>query len=162
MQLDIEEEVAALQELTVGELRERFAEVCGEPTRSRHRSYLIRRIAWRMQALAEGDLSERARRRAEELAVDADVRTTPPKDASPTRTGRASSSAQVASAVDPRLPVPGTSITRRYKGRTLEVRVLDGGFEYDGERFKTLSAVAKAITGSHCNGFRFFRLGGNQ
>ena len=64
--------------------------------------------------------------------------------------------------LDSRLPLPGTAITRKYKGRTLEVRVLRDGFEYDGQKFKTLSAVAKAITGSHCNGFRFFKLGGEQ
>ena len=36
--------------------------------------------------------------------------------------------------------------------------MLDEGLEYDGTRYKSLSAVAKAITGSHCNGYRFFRL----
>ena len=44
----------------------------------------------------------------------------------------------------------------------LEVRVLEDSFEYDGEKFKTLSAVAKVITGSHCNGYHFFKLGGEQ
>ena len=50
-------------------------------------------------------------------------------------------------------------ITRRYKGQTLEIKVLPGGFELAGQAFKSLSAVAKAVTGSHCNGFLFFRLG---
>ena len=63
-------------------------------------------------------------------------------------------------ATDPRLPDPGTAITRKYKGKVLEVRVAREGFECDGERYKSLSAVAKAISGSHCNGFRFFNLGG--
>ncbi len=48
---------------------------------------------------------------------------------------------------DDRLPLPGTVITREYKGQTLEVTVLDRGFEHDGETYRTLSAVAKAITG---------------
>ena len=77
--LDIDAEVAVMQGMTVGQLRQRYADVYGEPTRSRHRMHLIRKIAWRMQALAEGDLSERARQRAEELANDADVRVMPPK-----------------------------------------------------------------------------------
>ena len=59
---------------------------------------------------------------------------------------------------DPRLPSPGTAIVRRYKGRTLRVLVQGDGFEYEGERYGTLSAVAKHVTGSHLNGFRFFRL----
>lgn len=68
--LDINAEVAAMQRLTAGQLQEKYAEVCGEPARSRHRQWLIRRIAWRLQALAEGDLSERARRRVADLATE--------------------------------------------------------------------------------------------
>ena len=158
--MNVEEEVAALQEMTTDELRERYAEIFEEEPRSRHKVYLIRKIAWRVQAEAEGDLSERARRRAAELAVDADVRTTSPRGETvatmPKRTTK------TAVQLDSRLPAPGTAITRKYKGRMLEVRVLKDGFEYDGQKFKTLSAVAKAITGSHCNGFRFFKLGGEQ
>src|SRR5690606_41994050 len=65
---------------------------------------------------------------------------------------------------DPRLPAPGSAIVRQYKGRTIRVVVLpDGeGFEHDGERYRTLSAVAKKVTGSHINGFRFFRLAGRN
>lgn len=157
--LDLDAELAALEQLSVGELRERFAELLGETTRSRHRTWLIRRIAWRLQANAEGDLSERARRRAEELAVDAEVRTTPPRNGSQSNvhTARGSKSSV---AKDPRLPRPGMAITREYKGEKIEVIVQHDGFEWDGRRFKSLSAVAKAITGSHCNGFRFFNLGG--
>ena len=109
-----------------------------------------------------GDLSERARRRAAELADDADVRLMPPKrglDAEPAPGPR---TAPVAGDRDPRLPAVDAAITRRYKGRTLQVVVLADGFEYEGQRFRTLSAVAKAITGSHINGFRFFRLGGKR
>ena len=51
-------------------------------------------------------------------------------------------------------------VTRPYKGALLQVRVLPAGFEYDGLAYRSLSAVARAITGSHCNGFLFFRLSG--
>ena len=60
-------------------------------------------------------------------------------------------------AADRRLPAPGTVLTRNYKGALLHVRVLPGGFEYQGLAYKSLSAVAKAITGAHCNGFLFFQ-----
>jgi hypothetical protein len=60
---------------------------------------------------------------------------------------------------DDRLPPPGTVITRRYKGEVLQVKVLPHGFEYKGEVYGSLSAVARAITGSHCNGYLFFRMG---
>ena len=88
MKLNLAKELAALEQMTVGELHDRYAEVFGEPVRSRHRQYLIRRIAWRLQANAEGGLSERALRRAEELADVADVRVTPPKRATTALTGR--------------------------------------------------------------------------
>jgi Protein of unknown function (DUF2924) len=58
-----------------------------------------------------------------------------------------------------RLPLSGTMITRQYKGETLQIEVLPQGFSYQGDVYKSLSAVAGAITGQHCNGFHFFRLG---
>ncbi|MDB5299314.1 MAG: hypothetical protein JWO87_977 [Phycisphaerales bacterium] len=62
---------------------------------------------------------------------------------------------------DPRLPAVGTAIVRPYKGRSVSVIVQDDGFEHDGQHFNTLSAVAKHVSGSHVNGFRFFRLESN-
>ena len=67
--MNVEKEVAAMERMTVDQLRSKYAEVFQEPTRSRHKQYLIKRIAWRMQANAEGGLSERALRRAMELIV---------------------------------------------------------------------------------------------
>lgn len=160
MKLDIEKEVGALQRMSTGQLCERYAELFGEQTRTRHRTYLIRKIAWRLQSLAEGDLSERARRRAEELAAGAELRVMPPKSMeAPTVT---EAKTHVPVSTDPRLPAPGTAIVREYKGRRLHVSVLANGFEFEGKRYKSLSAVAKAITGSHCNGFRFFGLEGTK
>lgn len=161
MHLNVGKEVAALRRMTVNELRAKYADVFGEPTNARHKEWLVRRIAWRMQALAEGDLSERARQRAAELANDADVRMTAPRQRkqSPAPADR-TTAATLPLAVDTRLPMPGQEIVREYKGRTLLVRVLTNGFEFEGEVYKSLSAVAKAITGQHCNGYLFFRLRG--
>ena len=159
MELNVGKEHAALLRMTVGELRTRYTEVFGETTNGRHKDWLVKRIIWRMQAIAEGDLSERARRRAAELANDADLRRKPPKSppvavdaAGRTRTRRLPASG------DRRLPIPGSLITRVYKGESLVVKVLPGGFEFEGEVYKSLSAVAKKITGQHCNGYYFFRL----
>ncbi|HNO79731.1 MAG TPA: DUF2924 domain-containing protein [Phycisphaerae bacterium] len=161
MKLNMEKELAALESMTVGQLHERYVEVFGEPVRSRHKKYLIRRIAWRIQANAEGGLSERALRRAEELVNVADVRVTPPRrtDASDRKPQVAFKSGRVGVSQDSRIPQAGSQITRNYKGRAITVTVLDDGFEYLGERYRSLTAVAKTITGSHINGFRFFGLG---
>jgi hypothetical protein len=158
MRLNIAKEVAAMRRMTMNELRARYAEAFGETTNANNRVWLIRRIAWRLQALAEGDLSERARRWAEELANDADLRLSPPKAPADSAAPERTVTEVLKLETDDRLPPPGTIITRPYKGEDLQVKVLSGGFEFDGQVFKTLSAVAKAITGSHCNGYLFFRL----
>jgi hypothetical protein len=159
MQLNIGKEVAALQRMTVRDLRAKYADVFGEETPANNKGWLIKRIAWRIQALGEGGLSERARRRAAELANDADVRLSPPKAKAALAPDARTSAAVLRFKSDDRLPLPGTVITRTYKGDTLHVQVLPQGFEFEGEVFKSLSAVAKAITGQHCNGYHFFRLG---
>lgn len=157
MSTSIAKEVAALERMTVGELHNRYAEVFGERARSRHKQYLVRRIAWRIQATAEGGLSERALRRAEELADIRDVRVMPPRATPSPRPGRPAATARLP--LDRRLPAVGTAITREYRGQTISVTVLADGFEYAGERYRSLTAVAKAITDTHINGFRFFGLG---
>jgi len=158
MKLNVEKELAILQRTTVSQLREKFAEVFGEECRSRHKQWLVKRIIWRMQANAYGGLSERARQRALEIANDADLRLTAPKERTVPAAPERTKTVAVAFAGDNRLPLPGTVLTRRYRGERVLVRVLDNGFEYQGERYKSLSAVAKAITGQHWNGFHFFGL----
>src|ERR1039458_2699202 len=74
-------QIDELSRMTVGQLRQKYLGVFGEESRSNHKQFLFRRIAWRIQALAEGGLSERARRRALEIANDADLRVRAPKTA---------------------------------------------------------------------------------
>ena len=163
---DIAAEFAALEQMSTGDLAGRYAELHGQPCRTRHRAYLIRKIAWRLQANAEGDLSERARKRAAELANDAEVRVMAPKTMiCPPQQGVVATITRPAplgrdKPSDSRLPAPGSAIVREYKGRVHRVVYLEdgSGFEYEGDRYRTLTAVAKRITRSHINGFRFFKL----
>jgi hypothetical protein len=146
----LDQELAALPQLSLPDLRVKFAAVYAEATRStNNRRWLIKRIAWRLQALAEGSLSERARRRAEELTQEADLRLTAPCPAKTVPTTRPQH--------QPGLQ-PGTILTRRYKGETVHVTVLPLGFQFHGAVYRSLSAVARSITGSHCSGQRFFGL----
>src|SRR4051812_47924047 len=109
-QQTINQKLAALQQMGVTQLRAKYLEVFGEPTRTGNKAFLFKKLAWRIQSLAEGGLSERARRRAEELARDADIRTSVPK--APVATaGAAQRTVTLAlSAADgrDRLPIPGT------------------------------------------------------
>lgn len=158
------DELAGLDRLTTTELCARYAALYGQPTRTRHKAYLVRKVAWRLQARAEGGLTDRARARAAELADDADVRIMLPKapaqrePPAPAAPARVVTVASPEAAADPRLPPPGTVLIRPYKGATVRVTVLADGFEHAGERYKTLAAVAQKVTGSHLSGYRFFRL----
>ncbi len=158
MSRSMEQTVAALGRMTIPQLRAKYLEVFGEPSRSGNRDFLFKRVAWRVQSLAEGGLSERARRRAEGLARDSDIRTTLPRSpaAGPEAAAR-TVTRRVPTAHD-RLPIPGTVLTRKYRGKQVEVTVLPAGFEHDGQTYRSLSAVAKAVTGSHWNGHLFFGL----
>lgn len=154
-------ELALLPKQGMKELQQRYLELFGEMTTCRNKVWLIKRIAWRLQARAEGGLSDSAIQRAAELADDADLRMLPPR----TKTMTSSTNPtlvpiNVPSDSDRRLPPPGSQLSRRYKGWVVQVEVLTEGFLYDGERFTSLSAVAKKVTGSHVNGFRFFQVGG--
>jgi DUF2924 family protein len=153
-------QIEGLKRMTVGQLRQKHVEVFGEESRSNHRRFLFRRIAWRIQALAEGGLSKRARRRALEIANDADLRIRAPRGAFqkgelvPALTVRR----KVPCDADPRLPVPGTLLTRRYKERDVIVKVLKNGFEFEGKIYRSLSAIAREVTGTKWNGYVFFNL----
>lgn len=155
--MDVSKQLAALNRMNVAELVTRYGEVFNEqPPRTQNKAWLIKRVAWRIQALAEGDLSERARRRAAELANDADLRVLAPRvKPAPAKPAPRE---DLRLKADRRLPLPGSIIAKEYRGTTVQVKVLQQGFEYDGEVFKSLSAVAKAISGSHCNGYLFFGL----
>ena len=162
--------------MTARELRDKYIEVFSEESRSNNRDYLWRRIAWRLQENAHGGLSQRARLRAEELANEADLRITQPRGGSEveietkteekvkkpghnssynrnqrtTKTGR--------SCLDPRLPAVGTVLTRHYRGKVIVVKVLDNGFEFEGRKYRSLSAAARVATGVNWNGYKFFKL----
>lgn len=147
-------EIRRLGTMSVGELHARYAEAFGEAPRSRNKDYLRKRIAWRIQELAEGTLSERIKERARALARDADLRIVPPRasNLAPTEAVRGQDPR------DRRIPGVGAVLSRTFRGVSHSVTVLDDGFEYQGRYFRSLSAVARAITGTRWNGVAFFGL----
>ncbi len=155
MDTALQHEIESLHQLKTKQLQQRFQELFGEKTPSSNRAHLFRRIAWRLQARAEGELSQRARERAAELAEDVHLRLRAPRRfwdelASPSRSLDAQR--------DSRLPAAGTVLTRVYRGAPVLVKVLERGFEYDGATYTSLSAIAYRATGTRWNGFLFFGL----
>ena len=156
-------EIESLRRASIEGLRDKYREVFQEETHSRHREHLFRRIAWRLQALAEGDLTERARGRAQEIVQDADLRMVAPRDFFTVGGERVVQTTPVTRnrrQQDRRLPLPGTLLTRKWKGQTLLVEVLAKGFRYENQQYTSLSAIAVAITGTRWNGLAFFGLTG--
>ena len=102
-----------------------------------------------------------ARKRAEELARHTDLRIRVPKGAFSPLEETPNGNTLVKSfspSHDRRLPMPGTILTRLYREKNIRVTVLEKGFEYEGQVYRSLSAIAKAVTGTHWNGFGFFGL----
>ena len=150
-------EMESLRRASMADLRKKYQEVFQEETRCTHREHLFRRIAWRLQALAEGELSERARGRANEIARDADLRTVAPRDFL-TVGGERVLTTRGNRQQDSRLPLPGTLLSRKWKGRNILVEVLAKGFQYENRHYTSLSAIAVAVTGTRWNGLAFFGL----
>jgi len=142
----------------ISALKKRYRELFGEESKSSNRQFLFRRIAFRLQANAEGDLSERARRRIGDIADDRDLRVRAPKEF----VARPDFGLPIIDRARPpkdyRLPEPGTVLTRRLGDRQIVVKVLAEGFEYESRRYRSLSAIAREVTGTRWNGLLFFGL----
>ena len=151
----VAEQLAALAAMTTAELVSRFEEVTGRPVRTRNGAWLRKRVAWHLQAAEYGGLSEAALAKIDELAPLAMKRFDPAA-----RRGRrpavAPNGAGATGGRDPRLPQPGAVLRRTYGGALHEVTVLADGFEYRGQRFRSLSRIAREISGTPWNGFTFF------
>ncbi|MDF7809465.1 DUF2924 domain-containing protein [Pontiellaceae bacterium B12219] len=161
-QLNIDKREEALMGLPMPELRERFAVCYGHSTTSRNRVHLVHRILWAEQRDAFGGISEAARNKALAMADDRDAKERFAQAKSPA-VRDAKNTVTIGYHSAPNL-LPGTVLHREYQGTDVRVLVLEKGFEWNGEFYKSLSAVARAITGTRWNGKLFFGLkktGGN-
>jgi hypothetical protein len=134
-------QLAALRKMSVVELKQRWEALFGTPAPNNSRSYLEVRLGNRIQELMLGGLSRDTRRVLDLLVKELDGK-----------------NARKAIMTDPRKPVPGTRLLREWDGAEHSVTVLRDGFDWQGRKFKSLSAVARAITGTQWNGYRFFGL----
>jgi hypothetical protein len=153
---EMSEHINQLRQMTTAQLRLKYHELFAYPSHSNHKGYLFRRLAWRLQSLAEGGLSERARQYARQITEDADLRLCAPRNFVSSQP--AMRVAHTSRQADPRLPAPGTQLVKRYKNETVTVTVLEDGFQYGERVYKSLSAIARQVTGTQWNGYSFFAL----
>jgi len=151
MTANIAGNIAYFESAPLKELQRAYAEHFPGKKCSNNRTYLWRRIAYKIQESEYGKLSLEARKKLEYLMVDYDPVNNPflkplatPLGFNPKR--------------DRRLPLPGTILAKNYKNAKILVKVLEKGFEYQSKIYKSLTAVAKEVTENHCNGFAFFNL----
>ena len=138
-------QLAALQRLSVNELKAKWETLLGTAAPNNARAFLELRIGYRIQELTYGGLSRETRRALDLLADEVEGKIS--------RKGMS---------VDARNPQPGTRLLREWDGVEHSVTVLADGYDWQGRKYRSLSAIAKAITGTSWNGFRFFALGGNR
>jgi hypothetical protein len=176
MQTDakLERKVAAIGDLSRDELVARWVTAYGcPPPRGIKRGLLERSSAWRLQAKRLGGLSAHARRAIRQYAKQQEAERRPTESAAikisepvapsdsttPSRQSAASGTApRSAAAVIKPPPAPGTRLMREWNGRMHVVDITEDGILFDGKLYRSLTAVAKRITGAHWSGPRFFRL----
>ncbi|MFY0622772.1 MULTISPECIES: DUF2924 domain-containing protein [unclassified Aliiroseovarius] len=133
--------LGALKAMSVNELKAEWQALYDAPAPNNSRNFLEGRLAYRIQEMTYGGPDKQTRRLLDLLADEVE--------------GTLTRKAQIA---DPRNPVVGTKLIREWDGVAHTVTVLREGFDWDGQRYKSLSAVARAITGTRWNGYRFFGL----
>jgi hypothetical protein len=134
-------QIAGLKSSPAGALKARWRELFGSEPPPYNRRFLESRLAYRLQELAHGGLSADLNRRLAAIAADLPAKG---EKSARRRTGDR--------------PIAGTRLIREWKGAEHVVTVRDQDFEYAGRPFKSLSAVARAITGTRWNGLVFFGL----
>lgn len=138
--VDVLAALAGLKAMTVPELQAKWVAIFDAPAPNASRGNLELRLGYRLQELALGGLGREARRTLDALADEV------------------ANGAPGPMVADPRRPMPGTRLVRDWEGLEHSVTVRADGFEWQGRRFKSLSAAARAITGTNRNGWKFFGL----
>jgi hypothetical protein len=144
MEPTVLQQVAALKQMPLARLRERWTALMGTDPPGYSAEQMVRRLAYRLQEIRFGGLAGQTVGALEHAGAEVGAG----GRGRPRRSKRKGN-----------VPAPGTRLVRHWHGRRHEVTVgRDGTFEYAGKVFRTLSAVAKAISGQHCSGPRFFGL----
>ena len=142
-------ELNEIRRMTVPQLVAKYRKVFGKEPRVRHREHLQRKISWEVQRQRLGGLSDAAQRKLDELIGELDL---------PFDKDKKAVTAALQRTRKPNEPAVGTVLTRTWRGQDIHVHVVDNGYEWDGVVYKSLSATARAVTGTRWNGRLFFGL----
>ncbi len=141
-------QIADLDTLNHDQLCELWRTLFGKEPAAFNRPYLIKRLAYRIQEIAYGGLSDKARTSMDKILDTHGF----------DENGGSLDSRRAERKRKAGIPVVGTRLVREWNGRAYEVTVVHGGFEYEGCQYRSLTAITKVITGTHWNGRSFFGL----
>jgi len=157
MQENIQSQLTGLKMAPVEKLQLKYKELFKtKETPCDNKVYLFKRIAYKLQELEHGGLSEKAKSKIKELIKEYDPINNKALRPEVTSAGKVVTS--IPSLRDKRLPIPGTVMHKKYKDQEINIRVLEKGFEYNNKYYKSLTAISEEITGSHWSGYDFFNL----
>ncbi len=154
---NISEQITTLKDQPLEVLKDRYKELFAvNEAPSNNKTFLWRKVAYRLQEQVYDGLSQKAKDKIASLIQEYDPINN--KALRPKALSAGKEMVSLPSLRDKRLPIPGSSIYKKYKGQDIHVRVLEKGFEYKNKFYRTLSAISEEITGSHWNGYSFFNL----
>jgi len=148
--------IIELKNMPLDKLKEKYKEIFdGGKIPSNNKVYLWRKISYRIQEQEYGGITVKTQSKIQQLIQQYDPinnKTLRPNNMSENHPKKSKLSR------DKRLPIPGTVIAKEYKGIKLQVKILESGFEYNNKIYKSLTAIAREVTGAHWNGYLFFNL----
>lgn len=157
MKENISEQIQALKNADLQKIQARYKELFnGSEAPCANKPYLIKKIAYKLQEMADGGISDDAKMQIIDLIEKYDPINN--KALRPQVVSAGKNIVSIPFMRDKRLPIPGSVIQKKYKNQNIHVKVLDKGFEYKDKYYKSLSAIAFELTGAHWNGFSFFNL----
>jgi hypothetical protein len=156
MQENLLTKIMSLKDASLEDLKKKYSELFKDKLApSNNKTYLWKKIAYKLQELEYGGLPTETQSKIQDLIQKYDPvnnKAMRPEDATQDQPKKPSLRR------DKRLPIPGTVITKEHKGIKLQIKILESGFEYSSKVYKTLTAIAKEVTGAHWNGYLFFNL----
>ena len=141
-------QIAELERMDVKQLKDKWEELFGNEAPGYNKRFFVKRLAYKIQENAYGGLPRETINQMKDIL----------KEAGYDEQGLRKENKNDEKNKKPRVPVRGTRLVREWKGEIHEVLVIKNGFEYQGRKYKSLSAVAREITDTRWNGPKFFGL----
>ena len=159
MKNETQQRIESLDLMSGSGLKAEYTSIFGEVPGSHNRRWLIARISWRLQVLNEGGFTKKFLDYGHEHGNPLDSRVTAPASRAAKPVLPKAPPAIKGKKRDPRIPAPGTVLTRNFKGRQISITVRETGYEWEGTLYASFSKAVKTASQSNYSPYEFFKLG---